>query len=84
MIVIRAYQHGSGVKVRLQQHLTCCEHGDCGSPDEEAAERAYPARQSKPGEYVGSVAAAIGRAWGAHSNQRLMEALCYQERLPGL
>lgn len=82
MIVIRMYQNGSGVKVRLQQHLTCCEQGDCGSPDEESTERAYPARKSPPREYVGEVARALGRVWRHHSNVTLMEALCYAEPLP--
>lgn len=84
MIVIRVYAHGSGLKARLEQHLTCCQQGDCGQPDQETCERAYPPRGSSPRETVGHAAQALSRAWRRSSNVELLEALTYHETLPGL
>lgn len=84
MIVIRMYQHGSGVKVRLEQHLTCCQDGGCSRPDEDATERAYPRRGAPPHEYAKAVAGATSRLWASHSNVSLVSALCYHEPIPGL
>nr|CRY96726.1 hypothetical protein [uncultured prokaryote] len=82
MIVIRQYAHGAGVKVRLEQHLTCCDDGNCGQPDEDATERSYAPRDSQPREYYQHVLHATARLIKAHSYARLVEGLCYQERLP--
>lgn len=84
MIVIKAYAHGAGIKVRLEQHNTCCPDGGCGEPDQDATERAYPPRGASPKETSSRVSAAVGRLWRAHSNKVLADALCYQEKLPGL
>lgn len=84
MIVIKAYAHGAGVKVRLEQHNTCCPDGTCSQPDQDATERCYPPRGASPGETTTTVARGLSRLWRAHSNRVLAEALCYQERLPGM
>lgn len=84
MIVIRAYAHGAGVKVRLEQHVHCCKDGNCGGADQDATERAYPARGSSPRETTAEVARAIGRLWRGHSNITLTNALHERDTLPGL
>lgn len=84
MIVIRAYAHGSGVKIRLEQHVHCCDEGNCGRPDQDATERAYPARGSSPRETATEVARAAGRLWRCHSNITLTNALHQRDTLPGL
>lgn len=84
MIVIKMYAHGAGTKVRLEQHLGCCQDGGCSEPDQDATERSYPTRGAPPAEVVESARAAFGRLWRAHSNRRLLAALDHQERLPGL